>query len=215
MANASVRAQLLRFRQHPSSLAFLLSSDELPPEEVEAAYAQQAVEAAWDLPTLPAASAVDSPLSGPSGVKMNGPYAWVPPSYWTDPRSFGPLGGASGFSTEISPGASPMALESWARTVPADQLWGPDGASSVVWDFHCGNQHGLFRSLRFFLGPTEQRYGKAEDARGFLLRSQAAAYESHRAMFESYGAFKYRNATGIIQWMLNNALPQHIWHLYD
>jgi exo-1,4-beta-D-glucosaminidase len=39
-------------------------------------------------------------------------------------------------------------------------------------------------------------------------------YEAERAMFEAYR----RNApaaTGVIQWMLNNAWPGMIWHLYD
>jgi exo-1,4-beta-D-glucosaminidase len=40
------------------------------------------------------------------------------------------------------------------------------------------------------------------------------AYEGHRAMFEAYGRNKYE-ATGVIQWMLNNAWPGLIWHLYD
>ena len=40
------------------------------------------------------------------------------------------------------------------------------------------------------------------------------AYEGHRAMFEAFGRNKY-TATGVIQWMLNNAWPGMIWHLYD
>jgi len=40
------------------------------------------------------------------------------------------------------------------------------------------------------------------------------AYEGQRAMFEAYGASRYQ-ATGVIQWMLNNAWPSMIWHLYD
>ena len=40
------------------------------------------------------------------------------------------------------------------------------------------------------------------------------AYEGHRAMFEAYGRNKY-TSTGVIQWMLNNAWPGLIWHLYD
>ena len=40
------------------------------------------------------------------------------------------------------------------------------------------------------------------------------AYEGERAMFEAYGRNKY-TATGVIQWMLNNAWPSLIWHLYD
>jgi len=40
------------------------------------------------------------------------------------------------------------------------------------------------------------------------------AYEAHKAMFEAYGRNKY-TSTGVIQWMLNNAFPDMIWHLYD
>ena len=45
-------------------------------------------------------------------------------------------------------------------------------------------------------------------------QSQAMAYESERAMFEAYSRNKYVS-TGIIQWMLNNAWPSTIWHLFD
>jgi exo-1,4-beta-D-glucosaminidase len=34
-------------------------------------------------------------------------------------------------------------------------------------------------------------------------------------MFEGYQKNKYKNATGVIQWMLNNAWPSLYWHLYD
>src|SRR5208282_664825 len=33
-------------------------------------------------------------------------------------------------------------------------------------------------------------------------------------MYEAYSRNKYQ-ATGVIQWMLNNAWPSMIWHLYD
>ena len=39
-------------------------------------------------------------------------------------------------------------------------------------------------------------------------------YEGERAMFEAYARNKY-TSTGVIQWMLNNAWPSMIWHLYD
>src|SRR5438128_3917753 len=38
--------------------------------------------------------------------------------------------------------------------------------------------------------------------------------EGQRAMFEAYGRNKYVS-TGVIQWMLSNAWPSLIWHLYD
>jgi exo-1,4-beta-D-glucosaminidase len=39
-------------------------------------------------------------------------------------------------------------------------------------------------------------------------------YEGVRAMYEAYSRNKYQS-TGVIQWMLNNAWPSMIWHLYD
>jgi exo-1,4-beta-D-glucosaminidase len=40
------------------------------------------------------------------------------------------------------------------------------------------------------------------------------AYEGVRAMYEAYSRNKY-TSTGVVQWMLNNAWPSMIWHLYD
>ena len=39
----------------------------------------------WPNPTLSSAANVCSSDTGPSGVKMSGPYSWVPPNYWLDP----------------------------------------------------------------------------------------------------------------------------------
>src|SRR5579862_8745204 len=58
------------------------------------------------------------------------------------------------------------------------------------------------------------RYGKVKDLADLTWKSQAMTYEGQRAMFEAYGRNKYRS-TGIIQWMLNNAWPSLIWHLYS
>jgi exo-1,4-beta-D-glucosaminidase len=40
------------------------------------------------------------------------------------------------------------------------------------------------------------------------------AYDGERAMFEAYARNKY-DSTGVIQWMINNAWPSMIWHLFD
>jgi exo-1,4-beta-D-glucosaminidase len=223
VANRSVHDQMQRMRGHPSMLGFLLSSDQLPPADVEHAYIAQAAAAGWSFPLIAAASAAVSPALGPTGVKMNGPYAWVPPIYWLQSASLGAYGGAQGFSTEISPGAAPLTLESWLRTVDEADVWSnaDGGEGSAMWRNHCGNPHGLFRSLSWFTAHLEPRYGAVpsaldgmEAARQYLLRAQAAAFESHRAMFEAY-RINQGVAGGVVQWMGNNAYPQHIWHLWD
>jgi exo-1,4-beta-D-glucosaminidase len=48
----------------------------------------------------------------------------------------------------------------------------------------------------------------------YARKAQMMSYEGERAMFEAFGRNKY-TSTGVIQWMLNNAWPGVIWHLYD
>lgn len=59
-----------------------------------------------------------------------------------------------------------------------------------------------------------QRHGATDDLDGFTWKSQLMAYEGVRAMFDAFAGKKYQ-ATGVIHWMLNNAWPSLIWHLYD
>jgi len=81
-----------------------------------------------------------------------------------------------------------------------------------VWNFHAGG--GQFKDVKVFTAALEARYGKASGVADYARKAQALAYESERAMFEGYARNKYK-ATGVIQWMLNNAWPSLIWHLYD
>ena len=61
-----------------------------------------------------------SKVSGPSGVKMNGPYDYVTPNYWYDDVK---NGGAFGYNTETGPGPQPPPLETLQRMIPADHLF--------------------------------------------------------------------------------------------
>jgi len=202
---ASLRDQALRLRNHPSVLVWLNGSDFPPPAEVERAYLDVLAEVEWSKPILSNATDAPGPVSGPSGVKMRGPYDYVPPSYWlTDTTN----GGAFGFATEIGPGAAVPPLESLERMLPADRLW----PMNPHWTFHAGGDE--FKDLSLFTKALEARYGPATGVADYARKAQALAYEGERAMFEGYGRNRYR-ATGVIQWMLNNAWPSMIWHLYD
>ena len=57
-------------------------------------------------------------------------------------------------------------------------------------------------------------YGTPHDLADYARISQAMTYDGERAMYEAYSRNKY-TSTGVIQWMLNNAWPSMIWHLYD
>jgi exo-1,4-beta-D-glucosaminidase len=205
IAAESQRDQLYRLRAHPSVFAWLNASDMPPPAAVEQRYLQVAEEVRWPNPILSSAAAKKAEHSGVSGVKMHGPYEWVPPRYWLEDSR---RGGAYGFNTETSPGPAVPPIESLRKMLPASKLW----PINEYWDFHAGGQE--FANIRIHTAALEARYGKASSAEDYAFKSQLVAYEGIRAMFEAFSRNKYR-ATGIIQWMLNNAWPGIIWHLYD
>ena len=205
IATESMRSQLLRLRHHASLLVWLNGSDNAPPAEVEKAYLQVEAQTHWPNPTLASASASDTGGAGQSGVKMTGPYDYVAPSYWyVDQHN----GGAFGFNTETSPGPSIPSLASRRRFLNDPEAWPP----SATWSLHNGG--GEFANLNVFNQAMESVYAKPTSAAEYERFAQTMEYDSERAMFESYGKNKY-TATGVVQWMLNNAWPSMIWHLYD
>lgn len=124
-AATSLRDQIRRLRAHPSVVMFLYSSDELPPPNVERMYLAVFDQESWATPTIASASFRTSSLTGNvTGVKMTGPYGWVPPNFWTDPRGLSnEFGGAWGFITETSPGGSPLTQESFEKVIPPTERW--------------------------------------------------------------------------------------------
>ncbi len=204
VAAASLRDQVRRLRNHPSVLVWLYGSDFPPPPDVEKIYLDVLAKEMWPKPAISSATAKPTP-AGQTGVKMSGPYDYVPPPYWLDARS---PGGLSGFNSETSPGPAVPPVESLKEFLPADHLWPIDD----VWKYHAGGDQ--FKDLNLFTAALEARYGKATGVEDYARKSQALAYEGQRAMFEAFGRNKYKT-TGVIQWMLNNAWPSLIWHLYD
>lgn len=206
VAQASLRSQMLRLRGHASLLVWLNGSDNPPPADVEKAYLAIEKETHWPNPTLSSASAKPTTVSGASGVKMSGPYDYVAPSYWlvdTYRR-----GGAFSYNTETSPGPAIPTVYSLRKFLPEDQLW-PQNSD---WSYHNGG--GGFKKLTVFDGAMDATYGTPGSLDDYERMSQAMAYDGERAMFEAYSRNKY-TSTGVIQWMLNNAWPSTIWHLFD
>jgi exo-1,4-beta-D-glucosaminidase len=197
-------------RNKPSIMVWLNGSD-MPPRDTTVERDYLNIEAAlkWPNPTISTANESKSKVSGFSGVKMAGPYEWVPPIYWeTDTTSkFG--GGTWSFATEISPGPSIPPYESLIKFIPKDSLW----YNTKTWDYHCGTM--TFGNTRVFNEALENRYGKPLDIKQYIAEAQAQNYEAHRAMMEGYGLHKYNTATGVVQWMGSNPWPGLIWHTYD
>jgi len=205
IAAASLTDQIARLRNHPSVFVWLYGSDNPPPPEIETLYLGILKDLEWPNPSVSSASEQSTKVTGKSGVKMTGPYEYVPPVYWlADTKA----GGAYGYNTETSPGPAIPPKESLEKFIPKEHLWPID----EYWNFHAGLER--FANINVIVEAINRRYGPPTSLDDFLRKAQATDYDNQRAMFEAYGRKKYVS-TGVIQWMLNNAWPSLIWHLYD
>jgi exo-1,4-beta-D-glucosaminidase len=218
IAKQSLRDQIYRLRSHPSLVMWLNGSDNPPPPDVEQMYLDIEKELLWPNPVVSSATGKKTSVTGDSGAKMSGPYEYVAPSYWQVDTPEGQpgrklcnpggCGGAYGFNTETSMGPAVPPVESIRAMVGKDHLWPIDD----VWNYHAGG--GEFKTINVFSEALANRYGKSDNVEDFAIKSQMQTYEGVRAMYEAYSRNKYQS-TGVIQWMLNNAWPSMIWHLYD
>lgn len=202
---ASLNDQVARIRNHPSVVIWNLGSDMLPNPVLERRSRELLAKIDGTRPALGACSKRTSEVSGPTAVKMEGPYEWVPPNYWFDKSA---PGGAFGFNTETGPGAQPPVAGSIRRMLPQADWWPIDD----MWSYHCAR--GKFSTLDHYRAALDARYGPPKDLDDFALKAQMANYEAMRGMFESF-SLRRPVATGIDQWMLNGAWPKMFWQLYD
>ncbi len=201
----SWKDQIKWLRRHPSIFLWLYGSDKHPKPDLEAEYLKILSECDSTRPCLSSATGKASTLTGKTGVKMNGPYDYVPPVYWyLDTLQ----GGAFGFNTETGPGVQIPVLEDIKKFIPANHLWPIDS----IWNYHCGG--GEFSNLNRYTEVMNNRLGAAESLEDFSAKSQFLNYEGMRAMFEAFQLRKF-NTTGIIQWMFNAAWPKLWWQLFD
>ncbi|MGO9148617.1 MAG: glycosyl hydrolase 2 galactose-binding domain-containing protein [Acidimicrobiales bacterium] len=213
VAARSMQAEAYRLANHPCVIGFVLGSDFPPEPRACRGYVEALVRARWDLPIISSATVTVTEECGPSGMKMTGPYAWVPPVYWY--RSDPELGGAIGFNSETSAGNNVPrrpSLERMLSPAELEQLWSQPSAKQ----FHAGPP-SEFDNLEIFHRALAARYGEPRSLRDFLAKAQLASYEATRAQFEAYGSRTHRSepATGVVYWMLNSAWPSLNWQLWD
>jgi exo-1,4-beta-D-glucosaminidase len=205
IAAASWHDQVVWLRNHPGIFLWLYGSDKLPRPSLEKRYLAVLREFDTTRPAISSAAERSSVLTGPSAVKMRGPYDYVPPVYWYADTAYG---GAFGFNTETGPGPQIPVLESLKKMIPADSLW-PIGNS---WLYHTARHE--FHNLTHYNRAMTERLGKPVDLRDYLRKAQYLNYEGMRAMFEAFEVNRFK-ATGIIQWMYNASWPKLWWQLYD
>jgi exo-1,4-beta-D-glucosaminidase len=205
LAARSWRDMVRWLRNHPSVFVWAMASDLVPKPEAEKAYRAILAEDDPTRPVLNSTGTKVSPVSGPSGVKMNGPYDYVPPVYWFVNAD---RGGAFGYNTETGPGPQVPPLESLRKIFPADKLW----PINDLWKYHCCRAE--FENLDRYNQAMDKRLGPPRDLTDYLRKAQFLNYEGMRAMYEAFVA-RRPVATGIIQWMYNSAWPKLWWQLFD
>jgi exo-1,4-beta-D-glucosaminidase len=220
-----------RLRNHPSILNYSWSDNNPIPRQEQVALAGFH-EADFQEPIIASAEYKSTPTLGPSGEK-EGPYDWVPPSYWYDTTHFDPgdssrtnVGGAWAFDSEASAGHTVPTLDSIQRFLsPEEQsaLWQqpdynqyhanyePDLPSPDNGGYSFGTLHDLDQAI-------SNRYGQWSSLQQYVEQAQAQNYETQRAEFEAYIDHSTRAqapSTGIIYWQLNKGWPTLLWDLYN
>jgi len=212
VAEDSMASEARLLRNHPSVIGFLIGSDNAPPPPIAKMYVDALRAADWSLPIISAAVPQGTADAGPSGLKMAGPYDWIPPSYWYADK----LGGAFGFDSEVSAGADIPRLEDVQRMLsPQEQeaLWKyPEQRQ-----YHASADWSTFAVLTPFDNALAKRYGAPASLADYVAKAQLDNYDNVRAQFEAFNAHMgaANPSTGVIYWMLNNAWPSLHWHLYD
>jgi exo-1,4-beta-D-glucosaminidase len=212
VAAASMASEARLLRNHPSVIGFMIGSDNAPPPALSKRYVDALHAADWPLPIIAAAVPQATAETGPSGMKMDGPYSWIPPAYWYADK----LGGAFGFDSEVSAGASIPLLEDLDRMLAPQEL-------EALWkypqarQFHASAAWSIFATIEPFDTALAKRYGPPKSLEDYVAKAQLDNYDNVRAQFEAFNAHMdaAKPSTGVIYWMLNNAWPSLHWHLYD
>ncbi|UPG95026.1 glycoside hydrolase family 2 protein [Luteibacter aegosomatissinici] len=212
VAQASMASEARLLRNHPSVIGFFIGSDHAPPPALAKMYTDTLRAEDWSLPVISAAVDEKTAEAGPSGMKMAGPYDWIPPSYWYADK----LGGAFGFDSEVSAGATIPRLEDVQRMLSVQEqeaLWKYPEARQ----YHASADWSTFAVLTPFDTALARRYGAPTGLADYVAKAQLDNYDNVRAQFEAFNARMGADnpATGVIYWMLNNAWPSLHWHLYD
>jgi exo-1,4-beta-D-glucosaminidase len=213
-------------RNHPSVFSFQWS-DQPPLPEQESVTLAALAKAGFDDPVISSAEYNSSPELGPSGEK-EGPYNWVPPTYWYDTTHYSTddstqtnAGGSWGYDSEQSAGDTVPTPDSLNRFMSPSEL-------SSLWKQPDYNQYHLnyepkctvdysFGTLCKFDAALISRYGSWSSLSQYVELAQAQDYENTRAQFEAFidhSTNKPVPSTGTIYWQMNKGWPSLLWTLY-
>jgi hypothetical protein len=218
-------------RNHPSVLNFSWSDNNPTPRQ-EAVSLRAFRQAGFQEPLI-ASAEYKSGTRLPNSGEKEGPYDWVPPSYWYDTTHYDRgdssrtnVGGAWAFDSEAGAGHTVPTLDSIQRFMSPfeqQQLWqNPDYNQ-----YHANYEPDLpgpdnggysFGTLHDLDAAITNRYGAWSSLSQYVQEAQAQNYETQRAEFEAYidhSTNKRAPSTGIVYWQLNKGWPTLLWDLYN
>ncbi|KAL4932538.1 uncharacterized protein BDV17DRAFT_279682 [Aspergillus undulatus] len=198
VAKKSMSHEAEMMHNHPCLLAFLIAN-----------YMSVLLLSGWHNPIVASAS-----NRGPvaSGMKMEGPYDWVPPNYWYGAQ----YGAAFGFGSELGAGVGTpgvRSLEKFMSDPEIQALWSMEDTGH----YHSAPEGTPFYTRTNYNNALISRYGRPKSLDEYVRKAQMMDYEATRAQFEAYSVRQSatRPATGVIYWMLNQAWPSIHWQLFD
>ena len=217
-------------RNHPSILNFSWS-DNQPTRRQEAVSIQGFQQADFQEPLIASAEYKSSPQLGPSGEK-EGPYDWVPPSYWYDTSHYDPgdssrtnVGGAWAFDSEAGTGHTVPTLDSIRRFMSPLQQQSCGRTRTTTSTTPTTSPTSRARQRRLLVRDAarprhrdQQRYGSWSSLDQYVEEAQVQNYETQRAEFEAYIDHSTKQdapSTGIVYWQLNKGWPTLLWDLYN
>jgi exo-1,4-beta-D-glucosaminidase len=215
-------------RNHPSVFSFQWS-DNQPVSQQESVSITGFTSADFypQTPLIASAEYKSTPTLGASGEK-EGPYEWVPPSYWYDTTNLGSdttvtnAGAAWGYDSEESAGDTIPTMDSLTRFMSAGDL-------SNLWQNTKFNQYHAnyesrcttgysFGTLCHFDTALSSRYGSSSSLAQYVRKAQVQNYEGTRAQFEAFIDHASNTplpSTGTIYWQMNKGWPSLLWFLYN
>ena len=220
VAFESLYAQLRNARKYASMFMWFNGSDEPPSiarqgingQNVEQKYLEIQSDLRWlDIGmNCNNGSAKVATLTGiTGGMHMDATYDSQSPTwYYAEPK------GLYGFISEGGGGGSIPVQETMRRMLPESNLWPYNASENYnVWNYH--TSRGSFNTLGQHTLFIDGSYGPSATFDEFVTRAQVFQYELQRAQFEALNVNRYRNTSGFINWMLNNAWPIMFWNQFD